>query len=109
MRGAVTGLPTPHPLTGFLPAVFQEDPFTVAFTAGLDEVLAPALLALDNLEAYIDPWVAPEDFVEWLAGWVGLVLDENWPLERRRAVIASAVAGFRHRGTVAGLVAQIES
>jgi len=91
MRAAVPGLPTAVPLSAMLPGIFQEDPFTVRFVSGFDDVLAPILSTLDCLPAYFDPSLAPEDFLGWLAGWVGLSLDENWPLERRRDLVARNV------------------
>jgi phage tail-like protein len=108
-RGTVPGLATPYRLADFLPAVYQEDdPFVVRFTSGLDEVLAPILATLDCLDAYVDPSVAPEDFLEWLAGWVGAILDENAPLPLRRAAVARAAELHRGRGTVAGLRTSLE-
>ncbi|MGH9244054.1 MAG: phage tail protein [Acidimicrobiales bacterium] len=108
MRGAIDGLVMPYPIGEQLPAVYQEDPFAMRFTAGFDDVLAPVVATLDCLEAYIDPWLTPEDFLDWLAGWVGMVLDETWPLDRRRAVTAHAVELFRLRGTPAGLKEFVE-
>jgi phage tail-like protein len=107
-RRAVPGLDTPYPIGTLLPAVFQKDPLVMAWTAAMDDVLAPAISALDCVAAYADPMLAPEDFVAWLAGWVGTVLDENWPLERRRATVAHSVRLYRERGTVEGLRALIE-
>ncbi|HEU5003790.1 MAG TPA: phage tail protein [Actinomycetota bacterium] len=104
MRGAVRGMASPQPLGFLLPPIYYEDSFTQRITAGLDEVLAPVFLALDNLDAYLSPAVAPPDFLEWLAGWVGVVLDETWSLERRRALVGEASALYAQRGTVRGLV-----
>ena len=58
---------------------------------------------IDNFSAYLDPALTPEDFLDWLAGWVGVLLDENWPIERRRAFVALAAELYRNRGTVKGL------
>jgi phage tail-like protein len=107
MRGLIEGLESPHPLGQALPALYQEDEFTQRFTAALDEVLAPIFCTLDNLEAYFDPRLAPGDFVAWLAGWVGLTLDEHWPVDRQRALIAQAGELYRWRGTARGLAAHI--
>jgi phage tail-like protein len=107
MRGLVDGLESPHPLGAALPALFQEDGFTQRFTAAFDDVLAPIFCTLDNLEAYFDPRLAPDDFIVWLAGWVGLTLDENWPLERQRALIADAADLYRWQGTAKGLAAHV--
>lgn len=108
MRGMVAGLPTASPFIAMLPAVYQDDPFAERLTAGFDDVLAPVLATLDCLPDYFDPRLAPEDFVEWLASWVGIELDDGWPIERRRAVVATAVEMYRMRGTVVGLRANLE-
>lgn len=107
MRGMVAGLASPHPLGDGLPALYQEDSFALRLTGALDEVLAPIFSSLDSLHAYLDPALAPDDFLDWLAGWVGVTLDETWPIERRRRLVADATQLYRSRGTVAGLAAQI--
>ncbi|BCB88716.1 hypothetical protein Psuf_060290 [Phytohabitans suffuscus] len=108
VRGTVPELRMPYPIVGTLPAVYQEDPFTVRFTAGLDDVLAVIVATLDDIDAYVDPVLAPEDFLDWLAGWTGVTLDERWPVELRRALVAAAVVNYRGRGTLAALRAQLE-
>jgi len=108
MRGTVPGLGTPYPIGSLMPAVYQEDPAAMRWTAGLDEVLAPAISTLDCIGAYVDPLLAPDDFIAWLADWFGTVLDENWPVRRRRAAVAQSVVLFRQAGTVAGLRALVE-
>ncbi|MGH9070022.1 MAG: phage tail protein, partial [Acidimicrobiales bacterium] len=69
----------------------------------LDQVLAPVLSTLDCFPAYLDPALAPSDFAAWLATWVGVALDENWPLERQRHVIVRAVELYSLRGTRKGI------
>jgi phage tail-like protein len=107
-RGLVDGLATPHPMGPTLPALYQEDALSQRLTEAFDAVLAPVLATLDNLGAYLDPAVTPEDILEWLGGWVGIALDETWEVDRRRAVIARAVELYHTRGTVPGLAAQVE-
>jgi phage tail-like protein len=97
---------SPYPIGTLLPAVYQEDPFAMRFTAGFDDVLAPIISTLDCLAAYVDPMLCPSDFLEWLAGWVGVTLDENCSVDRQRAVVADAAELYRQRG--AGLRAQLE-
>jgi phage tail-like protein len=105
----VPGLASPYPLITLLPAVYQEeDPFVGRFTAGLDDVLAPVIATLDSLEAYVDPLLAPEDFLEWLAGWVGVTVNANAPIGQHRATVARAAELHRLRGTVAGLRTTLE-
>ena len=56
---------------------------------GLDPVLAPVLSTIDNLDAYVDPWLTPPDFLDWLAGWFGA--------RARRDVARGAAAGARRQ------------
>ena len=51
--------------------------------------------------------MSPDDFLGWLAGWVGVVVDEGWPLDRSRAFIANIAELYRWRGTIRGLVAEL--
>ncbi len=106
-RGLVDGLPTPRPLGAELPAVFQEDDFCQRMMAALDEVLAPAFATLDCFDSYLDAQLAPPDFVDWLAAWVGIDIDETWTLERLRDLIRNAATLYRIRGTAAGLAAHV--
>lgn len=108
MRATIAGLPSPHPLSGLMPAVYQEDEFTMRWLDALDELLAPVFSSLDSLIGYVDPQIAPADFLHWLAGWFGALLDENWPLEQQREAVAAAVRLYRLRGTTAGLREQLE-
>ncbi|MEU5425977.1 phage tail protein [Streptomyces olivoreticuli] len=107
MRGPLPGLPTPHPLLHRLPALYLEHDFLQRFLGALDEVLAPVLLTLDNLPAYLHPRTAPDDFVAWLAGWLAVEADAERPEDQRRAVVAEAVTRHRLRGTLKGLAAAV--
>jgi phage tail-like protein len=108
MRGAIAGLENRYPLIEYLPSVYADDQFAVRFTAALDEVLAPVVNTIDSIHGYLDPLLAPEDFVRWLAGWFGVVLDESWPMEAQRAVVAESMELFRMRGTMKGLRRHLE-
>jgi phage tail-like protein len=108
MRSTIQDLETAAPLGPMLPAIYQEDEFSMRFVAGFDEVLAPILLTLDCLIDYFDPALTPTDFLDWLASWVGIEVDESWATERRRAAVATAVEMYRMRGTISGLRANLE-
>ncbi|MGY2746740.1 phage tail protein I [Pseudarthrobacter sp. O4] len=103
MRGMVPGLSSAVPLGVRLPAVLQEDAFLQRFLLAFDDALAPVFTTLDGLASYLDPRLAPEDFLDWLAEWVGVRLDESWSAARRRDVVAHAATIHRRRGTVPGL------
>jgi phage tail-like protein len=107
MRGVIPGLASPRPIGAELPSVLQEDDFCQRMMGALDEVLAPVFSSLDCFDSYLDPELAPPDFVDWLAGWVGIDIDETWSLERRRHLIQDAAVLYRVRGTAAGLAAHV--
>jgi phage tail-like protein len=102
-RAAVPGLPSRFPIGEQLPALYADDDFAQRFTVGLDTVLAPVFATLDSLSAYLDPRVAPTDFLAWLASWVGVADNPRWPVERRREAVVRAVDLYRWRGTRRGL------
>lgn len=108
MRGPLPDLLSPHPLGPALPAIYQDDDFVQRMLDGLDSVIAPVYSTLDNFDAYLDPHLAPPDFLDWLAGWVGMAIDQRWDEGRRRMAVARAVELYRMRGTAAGLAAQVE-
>jgi phage tail-like protein len=97
----VPGLVSRYPLGLQLPGVYAEDDFLQRFTAGLDDVLAPVLHTLDNLPAYLDPALAPPDFVALLAAWLGAEQGGG------RSAAADAIGAHAIRGTRAGLAAEI--
>jgi phage tail-like protein len=103
MRGMVQGLTSAVPLAAGLPAALQEDAFLQRFLMAFDDALAPVFTTLDGLDSYLDPRLAPEDFLDWLAEWVGVRLDDSWSTARRRDVVAHAATIHRRRGTVPGV------
>ncbi len=103
MRVALENLEIPVATRTRLPAVLQEDKFILDLVDSLDDVLAPIYLVLDCIEAYFDPYLTPEDFLEWMSYWVAVELDETWDDARRRELVASALSLYRKRGTLAGL------
>ncbi len=108
MRGVLDQLASPLPLANALPAVYQEeDPFAVRLMEAFDAELAPIIATLDNLSAYFDPRLTPEDFLGWLASWVALDLDETWGVAQRRAATLAAVDILRRRGTATGLADEL--
>lgn len=103
MRGSIDGLGSSTPIGSMLPAVFADDDLAQRFVGGLDDVLAPILSVLDCLDSYFTPSLAPVDFTQWLAGWVGAETDGTEPEARLRAAVAAAAYLHRVRGTRRGL------
>lgn len=103
MRGVIDDLVPAAPLALQLPAVLQDDEFATRFVSAFDVALAPIVATLDDLDAYVDPHLAPDDFLDWLATWVGVEFAEAWDLPRRRELVATAVASYRRDGTLGGI------
>ncbi|MQA15092.1 MAG: phage tail protein [Pseudonocardiaceae bacterium] len=108
MRGLVAEADSPLSLLGQLPGIYVEDDLACRLVAAFDDVLAPVFLALDNLPAYLDPALAPTDFLRWLGRWVAAVDDPELPDDRRRALVAGAMALHARRGTAGGVAALVE-
>lgn len=104
-----------HSSLGYLPAVYREDPvsadFLDRFLSIADAIWGQIGTVLDHIDWYFDPAATPAasphpdrpDFLTWLASWLGLALDQNWPEERRRRLVAEAHRLFALRGTPEGL------
>ena len=103
MRGLIDGLPNPHPLIDILPGLYGEDDLAVRLTGVFDDALAPVVSTLDNFEAYLDPALAPDDFVELLGSWVAAFTDQRISADRQRLLVASAVELHRSRGAASAL------
>jgi phage tail-like protein len=115
----------------YLPAIFRQDAppggtnwlgrFLRGFEAiltgtgdpaapGLEEQLDGIPGALAGVERTFEPGPglpagerAPDEFLDWLSGWVALSLRADVDPERQRVLIANAVRLYRLRGTKAGL------
>jgi len=109
VRGPLETQGVTHSLGEGLAPSFMEDPFVGELVAAFDQVLAPVFLTLDNLDAYLAPLAAPDDFLPWLAGWLGVAVDERWSQERRRRVVARAHEVYRWRGTRRGIAEAVRA
>jgi phage tail-like protein len=86
-----------------LPAIYQENDLGVRFVGALEPLLDPIVALLDSLPAYVDADLAPEDVLSLLARWLGLEVDEAWPIERKRELVRRADELARRHGTKTGL------
>lgn len=92
----------------YLPSLYREDFFAQRFLGIFDDLWLPLEKVVASLAALFDPRETPEHFLPWLASWVDLVLDERWPLVRRRLLVREAAELFRWRGTKRGLKRYLE-
>jgi phage tail-like protein len=109
VRGAVADLEPVRSLSAGLPAAFFGNDFTAGLVRAFDEVLAPVFATLEDIDAYLDPRYAPDDFVRWLAGWLGFPTDERWSAERIRTHLGDALEALLWRGTVRGVAAAVRA
>jgi phage tail-like protein len=58
---------------------------------------------IDDMHVFFDPHECPEEFLPWLASWTAMVVDLDWPVEKKRAIIKRAVELYGIRGTVKGI------
>ena len=95
-----------------LPKVFAREEqlasFLRRYLALFDGFLGELDARATARHALLDPAAIPAEALPWLAGFVGLVLDERWPVPVQRAVLEEAAWLFRFRGTVPGLTQFLE-
>jgi phage tail-like protein len=58
---------------------------------------------LEHLERFFDPLECPREFLDYIASWVALTLEDDWPEAKKRNLIKKAVELYHLRGTSRGL------
>jgi phage tail-like protein len=93
----------------YLPAIYSEqDELMGRFLMLFESFWKPIEQQIDHIPYYFDPDFIPGELLPWLAAWVDLTLNDNWPEEKRRRLIREAVFLFRKRGTKVGLAEYLE-
>ena len=91
----------------YLPALYREDDtsadFLERFLANFEGLFTSLEDRIAGAAALFDVRTAPADTLDWLGGWLGLVLDPALPEERRRQLIQHAVTMYHYRGTTQGV------
>jgi phage tail-like protein len=87
----------------YLPPCYQEDDFLGRFLLIFESIIDPLERCIDQIPLYFDPRMTPESFLNWLASWVNIALNEKWSIEQRRSLIRAAAELYRWRGTRRGL------
>jgi len=95
-------------LKEYLPVLYREDRVSASF---LDRFLANiegfyTLLEgrIADVRALFDADAVGREYLDWLAGWFGVVLDPAWDETRRRLFLRHAGRLFQQRGTLSGLI-----
>lgn len=92
----------------YLPELYEGDEFMGRLLMLFESFWAPIEMQIGTVSCYLDPRMTPSGFLPWLAGWVGLDLDERLPEERQRELIRSATWLYRRRGTKQALQRYLE-
>jgi phage tail-like protein len=96
-------------LREYLPAAYREEAETAGFLerylANVEGLFTSVEGRIERTEALLDPAVAPAEYLPWLSGWLGAMLEESWEEARRRLFLRFAWLLFRWRGTPPGLQA----
>lgn len=91
----------------YLPAVYQEDDDSRHFLERFLSIFQTEFDALDRridqLWQLFDPDSVPRQHLEWLAGWLALIINPEWTEAKMRQMLKDAFLAFGRRGTVAGL------
>ncbi len=94
-------------LAQYLPEVYREDTvaadLTERFLANPEGVLTALEERMEHVSVLLDPRQAPPEVLEWLASFVGLLLEPQWNEPQRRFLVRRAHTLFERRGTVRGL------
>ena len=100
-------------LRNYLPAAYAEDKgsagFLERFLANMEGFYSDLEGKIAGAGALLDPRSAPAETLDWLATWMGLVLDPLWTRigqaqkDRRRLVLRFTCRLYERRGTVDGM------
>ncbi len=82
-----------------LPPLYQDKAFLGRFLLAFEGIWAPLEQTVDHFDLYLDPLTTPAFFLDDLARWLDLTLDEKWDLAKRRELVAEAAELYRRRGT----------
>ena len=108
VRERVTLTVSRQSLLHHLPQVFQKGDragghFLREFLWIFDHLFADLQRKIDLVHEFFDPLEAPDEFLGWLASWVALSIDQEWPEAKKRRLVQQAIGIYGLRGTVQGL------
>lgn len=82
--------------------------FLERFLDNFEGILTPLEDRIASSYLLTDPRTAPDEAIDWLAGWIGMSFDPAYSPKQRRRLIAAAPDLYRERGTLAGLRRSID-
>lgn len=98
-------------LNRFLPAIYREQgeysEFLDRYLANVEGILTGLEGSIAKSETLFDTRTTPDEYLDWLAAWLGGVMDGGWDSRRKRLFIDHAELLFRWRGTRIGMGAAL--
>jgi phage tail-like protein len=96
----------------YLPATYQEDrlsrEFLERFLSLFETVFGDLEATIGRIPEVFTPEVAPSAFLDWLAQWLDLGIEEDWDPAVKRRLIEQAARLYERKGTPEGLADFIE-
>ena len=96
----------------YLPAVYQENgssrEFLERFLSLFETVFGDLEATIARIPEVFTPEVAPSAFLDWLAQWLDLGIEEDWDPAVKRRLIERAAELYERKGTPGGLAEFIE-
>lgn len=94
-------------LREYLPAIYREDQTSASFLerylANVEGVYTAIEDRIASIQVLFDKEHVPTEYLEWLAGWYGLVFDAGLSPQAKRVALQHAMTIFQYRGTAVGL------
>jgi phage tail-like protein len=86
--------------------VYQQDAISrdllQRFLAMFETVLSGLEETIERIPEAFDPKLAPDEFLGWLAQWLDLGIEEDWPASVTRELIQKASELYQQKGTPQG-------
>jgi phage tail-like protein len=96
----------------YLPATYQENgpsrEFLERFLSLFETVFGDLEATIARIPEVFSPEVVPSAFLDWLAQWLDLGIEEDWDPAVKRRLIERAAALYERKGTPEGLADFIE-
>lgn len=96
----------------YLPAVYQEDPasreFLQRFLSMFETVFSGLEATVERIPEVFDPEHTPKEFLDWLAQWLDLGIEEEWSPAVKSKLISRAASLYQKKGRPDGLAEFIE-
>lgn len=113
-RGDIVVYVSKKSLINYLPSVYQatngltKENFLKEFLWIFTHLIEGATRKINRINEYFSPLETDVPFLPWLAGWIGVTLDENWDELKKRRVLRDGAQLYGDRGTIACLVTTIK-